>query len=1483
MQILQRALEHPLIEALSWSLLHFLWQGAVVSGLLALILVAFRRASSHARYVVLCSGLTVMALCPVVTWVYSVTSAQARHAEHGSHLTVVSAPIPMPSTPAPSAQLQRVAVDSVRPNAASEPGPRMEQMPNPEGLTVSQDTVARDHDQAKLNIAVDLPARSHSPLVALDQLQVRLAPALPWLVIAWLTGVILLSVRMMVGWRDVQMLKQRATQSASQVWQDRMQRLAKLLRVEKPVRLVESALVFVPTVIGWLRPMILVPASAMTGLNPNQLEALLAHELAHIRRNDFLINLIQTVIETLLFYHPAVWWLSQRIRTEREHCCDDIAVQVCENSVIYARALATMEELRGRPTLTMAADGGSLLARIRRLICPTPEIRRPVWGASCITLVTVVSIGMAAYFTSRVNAAAETPESTLPTTALTVARLPGNIEVELTSVGFHPAKDRVRWTASGEKFGAISHQESELSVLAGTPDQADCREFQFKVTGLPPDHGVKMDYGTTASASSSLYERDRWIGNGAAGPFKSKSTTIRMSIATEPFGRKVVIDLQGKKLDPPEFTPEVQKLHNLLVPLKIVSAEESTELLLESQQLNALEQRAGYVILAIDVAGNEHRSTTTSTTTTSTIASGERQLLFPVPLGSLEQFEYRLRPFRHRVTFENVSLQPGQPTEVLVKTETLPEEQYQEAPAAILERSQLAKQLVTEISIASKKFSAGRMQAEIQNLTDSSRSTTARGPMAPVASALVTWLSDGQRWRINYAEELAQRGSNAAILENWSSGFDGGRNFNWDEQSNQMTIGSARGQNSRRYEPRNLFWYPLSGRIDSLLRAIAQPGTRFVKATRTGMEGYRIEFSDPQAASRRWTAFVCPQRSHLILHYQLFVDERLQWESQVSELAELEPDLWYPKSFRHVSYSWGGGGKYTRKQQRDFKVSLLQRQPEPAISKDEFALKAQVGTNVNDLTVGQEYYNDVWWSELAPYIRRELNWPKTSLSSLNYLTTSFARPIATPALPDTAEDAAIEIGAVANHAVDPPWVNSQPLTWELLNGKVTLIVFWSQVHAESIEILAALRRLHEMYAPHGLQIIAIHEPDEPGVRQTVSGLNLPFLVIADREDQSEKGVLFNQFGLRGVPTAVFVDHQHKLHPIVNAREIPKQLDELLTAAGAKDLPIAKLREELSPVQIMTVQSLWEVLVDEAPKTASIIGRVVDAVNEPIADVQIDVQLNLRLRNASSGDAILKSNQGMHRVLSDAQGQFVITQLPKGQYDLRATFTDRVPLRQSLTVSEGSEQKVTIALTLPDFVEGRVVGGNSVPIADALLKIRYQHPALNNLDYHTEILTDRPTVKTDSNGRFRFEKLDPAAVTIDVFADGYRSAIIRKVALGGSDVEIKMQLANQPEPAPAANDKAAERTPAAKPDRPANADDAQQGEQLKNPTPPLEFRIAAPAKVKEDDSVRWFPILAVKATRPEPTRDLGLPVTREEQYVCQALLANTSEHALLWDK
>jgi beta-lactamase regulating signal transducer with metallopeptidase domain len=188
-----------------------------------------------------------------------------------------------------------------------------------------------------------------------------------WAIPFWFAGVLVFVARLILVSRHANRLA-REGQSAGALVVGLISRLASRMGVTRRVRVLISSLAESPSVVGWLRPVILIPAATLLSLSAEQLEAVLAHELAHIRRYDYLVNLLQTLSETLLFYHPAIWWVSSRIRRERELCCDDIAVAVCGNAVGYARALAILERFRmTAPNLAMSSTGGQLLFRIRRL------------------------------------------------------------------------------------------------------------------------------------------------------------------------------------------------------------------------------------------------------------------------------------------------------------------------------------------------------------------------------------------------------------------------------------------------------------------------------------------------------------------------------------------------------------------------------------------------------------------------------------------------------------------------------------------------------------------------------------------------------------------------------------------------------------------------------------------------------------------------------------------------------------------------------------------------------------------------------------------------------------------------------------------------------------------------------------------------------------------------------------------------------------
>lgn len=224
----------------------------------------------------------------------------------------------------------------------------------------------------------------------------RLPDALAWLTPFWIAGVILFHLRTTASWIGARRLRRNGVCLPPDGWQQRLNHLATRMRLTRPVSMLESCFAEAPVVMGWLRPVILVPIGLLAGMPASQLETILLHELAHIRRRDYLANLLQMVVEGFLFYHPAIWWISSVIRTERENCCDDLVVATHGNAHEYATALTVLEENRRNANhAALAATGGVLMKRIHRLLYPRETPRTfpaPVFAAGLLTIVAALAL-----------------------------------------------------------------------------------------------------------------------------------------------------------------------------------------------------------------------------------------------------------------------------------------------------------------------------------------------------------------------------------------------------------------------------------------------------------------------------------------------------------------------------------------------------------------------------------------------------------------------------------------------------------------------------------------------------------------------------------------------------------------------------------------------------------------------------------------------------------------------------------------------------------------------------------------------------------------------------------------------------------------------------------------------------------------------------------------------------------------------------------
>lgn len=237
-------------------------------------------------------------------------------------------------------------------------------------------------------------------LLGYDARNLPAAPApFGWVAPVWMIGVALLSLRSLAAWIAAARLSRAGVAAASE-WQARLVQLAGRIRVSRPVTLLASHINDVPVVVGFLKPAILVPAQLFTGFPPEQLELILVHELAHIRRHDYLVNLLQSLAEDLLFYHPAVWWVSSVIRAERENCCDDV-VAANGNARGFAEALAALEQHRWTAqevaANALAANGGNLMYRIERLLGrrTSPRFASAAFVASLLPVTFVIATTIA--------------------------------------------------------------------------------------------------------------------------------------------------------------------------------------------------------------------------------------------------------------------------------------------------------------------------------------------------------------------------------------------------------------------------------------------------------------------------------------------------------------------------------------------------------------------------------------------------------------------------------------------------------------------------------------------------------------------------------------------------------------------------------------------------------------------------------------------------------------------------------------------------------------------------------------------------------------------------------------------------------------------------------------------------------------------------------------------------------------------------------
>ncbi len=317
---------HPVILGLGSWLLHFLWQGTVVTLLLAALLIFLKRATSEVRYVACWVALTLMVVLPTL-----------------STLTI----LPVDGLEIPSS------------SAVNHSGAF--------GATDAHNSQL--HTGAEEELFFDTPFIPRAVTVLVD--------LRAYFVYGWMLGVMFFAFRLQSGIQRTAYLKTASSYKSGELPTHALAALCKKMNIRQKVRVTSSIHIDQPILIGWIKPVILLPASILTGLPAGHINAILAHELAHIKRHNYLFSLIQSVVETLLFFHPAIWWISHQIRTEREYCCDALAIATLSSKKIYLKTLADLEAHRASmivPRFSLSMKDGSLLDRVNRIVLPpNPE------------------------------------------------------------------------------------------------------------------------------------------------------------------------------------------------------------------------------------------------------------------------------------------------------------------------------------------------------------------------------------------------------------------------------------------------------------------------------------------------------------------------------------------------------------------------------------------------------------------------------------------------------------------------------------------------------------------------------------------------------------------------------------------------------------------------------------------------------------------------------------------------------------------------------------------------------------------------------------------------------------------------------------------------------------------------------------------------------------------------------------------------------
>lgn len=342
-----------LFDKIGFILFHFAWQSTVIAFISGLLLHLLKGANSRVRYAICCFSLLLMVALPI-----SFTLSN-----------LIKYPYSI------------------------------------QGSTITRSTPVDTKEEFYNGKLIGITYRtSQIQISSYEELLYYVNGYTSFITITWMIGILLTIFYRIYGFSKIRLLIRQAQEAEESYWVSKIKIMMRKIGLKREITLLQTPGIDTPAVIGFLKPVLLIPVTFFTGIESAYIEAIILHELAHIKRYDYLVNIIQLIVETVGFFHPAVWWISNRIRRERENCCDDFAVDILGDKLIYVKSLVQLEEIRQNTTLITAANGSNLSYRVSRLLGKKSNIDdSPFLNFTTTTLVTIFLIASLGFVMTNSN------------------------------------------------------------------------------------------------------------------------------------------------------------------------------------------------------------------------------------------------------------------------------------------------------------------------------------------------------------------------------------------------------------------------------------------------------------------------------------------------------------------------------------------------------------------------------------------------------------------------------------------------------------------------------------------------------------------------------------------------------------------------------------------------------------------------------------------------------------------------------------------------------------------------------------------------------------------------------------------------------------------------------------------------------------------------------------------------------------------------